>query len=326
MRNKTVQLKQGFGIDTQTFRAIVAEANEILDDCLPPGEFLNLKLKADRAIRDDAASRLVGDLEVGKHFECSFSSLTYPQAHEFFQSAAVKFVVVANNERMDDRCDTSSSTDGNDGDLDDPDADYIESSSEEDIGVTIDRDEKRELKRLSSPNDSAFTKRHKSSGQFYRPRSCENRESEVERNSAHEIEKSTPPLTESGQQGVGRDVQAANKGSLPNTLEITSLKSGYSAPVCLSELFATEDETPKPNNISLSPIQVRCNTLRKRRKLADLPDDKVWFKFIWRAEGVQRDMEVFDNGSLRYAYGLWLGLEDISIPFVLSVDEEDLAS
>ncbi|OCT52864.1 hypothetical protein CLCR_10511 [Cladophialophora carrionii] len=275
-------------ITPKTYEAMLAIADEVL----PGGKPLMFVSAANRSIRDRAAACLVTDARVGIYFQRSFSPAQYPHAHEFFRKAPTKVIQIANSARRGKQPGLSAVGDG-----------------ERNVGAGSPRGKTHAVKcehgpppKSAPPPSATLTP-------------CKREEREDERDRHQKDTNTTPPDA----QGMLRGFYVL-KPAVPNTLEVMSLKYGFPVAVNMAQLFNTM-WTPRPEEINIAAIRAGCQSIRQRRGLPALSDDRLNFRFFWVEDGVDKDMNVSENNTLRNAYRIWLAAGDPAIPFVLCADD-----
>ncbi|ETI24835.1 hypothetical protein G647_04205 [Cladophialophora carrionii CBS 160.54] len=275
-------------ITPKTYDAMLA----IADKVLPGGKPLMFVSAANRSIRDHAAACLVADARVGIYFQRSFSPARYPHAHEFFRKAPTKLIQIVNSARRGKQPSLSGVGD-----------------RERNIGARSPRSKTCTVKcEYDSPTKSAPPP-----SATLTPFKWEEREDE--RDGHQKDTNTTPPDA----QGMLRGF-CVLKPAVPNTLEVMSLKYGFPVAVNMAQLFNTM-WTPGPEDINIAAIRAGCQSIRQRRELPALSDDRLNFRFFWAENGADKDMDVFDDTTLRDAYRIWLAAGDPAIPFVLCADD-----
>ncbi|EXJ60335.1 hypothetical protein A1O7_04487 [Cladophialophora yegresii CBS 114405] len=281
------KFREAMHVTPETYEAMLTIADEIL----PAGKPLMFVTATNRSIRDRAAACLVADARVGIYFQRAFSPAQYPHAHEFFQKAPIKLIQIANGARRGKQPGLSAVGDG-----------------QKNVGA-------------GSPQSNTHVVNYEYGyPPTYAPPSATlapfTREERDDKRDSHQVDTNN---TLDAAQGMLRRFHDL-KPAVPNTLEVMSLKYGFPVAVNMAQLFNTMS-TPKPDDMSITAIRAGCQSIRQRRGLPALSDDLLNFRFFWVEKGVDKDIDVHDNTSLRSAYRIWLAAGDSAIPFVLCADD-----
>jgi hypothetical protein len=279
------KFSEAMHITPKMYEAMLAIADEVL----PAGRPLTFVTAANRTIRDRAADHLLADARVGKYFQPSFSPAQYPHAHEFFRKAPTKLIHIVNSARRGKQPSLSA----------------------------FDGGSRNVAAGQPKSNINGFVYEYATPATYARSTAASARFGWQDERDSRQAD--TDNTTPNDAQGMQRGFYVL-KPAVPNTLEVMSLKYGFPVAVNMSQLFNTM-WTPRAEDISIAAIRAGCQSIRQRRGLPALGDERLNFRFFWIEDGVDKDMDVNDDTSLRSAYQVWLAAGDVSIPFVLCADD-----
>ena len=96
------------------------------------------------------------------------------------------------------------------------------------------------------------------------------------------------------------------------------MATGQLVCACLNNILNTGEDTPTAAQLTYRSICAWWNLHLGRPDSAEVHR----FSFFYRDEAqVDQPWFIVDDGTLRYAWRLWLSLEDIEMPFVLFVED-----
>jgi hypothetical protein len=101
------------------------------------------------------------------------------------------------------------------------------------------------------------------------------------------------------------------------TLEIRDMQTNHLAVCVLNDLFETGSKSPEPANLNIDTIRAFYRSYHG----ANARDVRRFHFWARDTNGFDREFFIIDDPSLRYAYRLWLGMDDVELPFVLFVDD-----
>ena len=105
-----------------------------------------------------------------------------------------------------------------------------------------------------------------------------------------------------------------------NAIEIRDMTTGQLASSCLNDILNTGENTPAAADLNMRTICAWWNLHLGRPNALDV--HRFIFYYQDEAQAYQ-PWYVIDDGSLRYAWRLWLSLGDVEMPFVLVVANGD---